>query len=264
MATPAGKHGVARKATDDATPGRAPAALAEKGKWIRPSGVSTAKWVSFMNVNDMEQIKLRKTAKWLRQVYGKFWYIGPKPHDKHVFKLVSISVKLEPKQAANTKLMKQVAEELRLITGKLPEQTYAKMNDAKKGVRIGMPVGMKVNLKSKLMMDFLERLNTIVLPRVREFEGLYPNSMNKDGDFGLRIPNQEPFRELDDMIDDRELVHPFNIIIRTTTMTQPDGIALMKNYGFPFGDPRPPRPPREKTPDDLAREASNKKRGKRR
>ncbi|CAJ1444965.1 unnamed protein product [Effrenium voratum] len=139
--------------------------------------------------------------------------------------------------------MNQIVEELRRITGHHPTIVYSKQNIALFGVRQGDPVGAKVNLEGQLMKDFLQRLNTIILPRVRDFEGLFPNSFDNNGNFWFSLPSQEPFKELDDLVDSRELVHGFQIGILNNCFSQPDALKLMKDFGFPFGDPRPPKVP---------------------
>lgn len=174
----------------------------------------------------------------LRHTKGKFVPYGPKPWDKHQFTKVCIQSRLKVKQAANTKILNQVVEEIRRLSGKHPYVVKAKHNVAAFGWRVGYPCGVAVTLQGRLMGDFLQRLNTIVLPRVRDFEGLYPNSIDKFGNFWMSFLNQEPFRELDALIDDRELVHGFDVGIMNNCLTQPDGVKLMKDYGFPFGEAR--------------------------
>merc|ERR1711879_542232 len=109
-----------------------------------------------------------------------------------------------------------------------------------------MPCGAMVVLRGQLMKDFLTRLNTVVLPRVRDFEGLYPNNVDNYGNFNMFINSQDSFKELDAMIDDRVLSHGFSVNIVNNCFTQPDGLKLMKDFGFPFGDPKPVKPPRKK------------------
>ncbi|CAK9067989.1 unnamed protein product, partial [Durusdinium trenchii] len=127
-------------------------------------------------------------ARWLRSLKGKFVYRGPKPYDPDRFTKVSISITLDPKQASNTKIMNQVIEEARRISGQHPSVITFNTNDAQQGIRkagrllqvtatksapAGDKCGVKVNLEGQLMLgqDFLYRLNTIVLPRVRDFQG---------------------------------------------------------------------------------------------
>eukprot|EP00434_Breviolum_minutum_P009238 symbB.v1.2.008141.t1/scaffold509.1/size193965/11 len=190
---------------------------------------------------DQQSNRKETKSKWLRKLKGKFVYRGPKPYDPDRFTKVSMSIKLQPKQASNTKIMNQVIEELRRISGKHPVVCKAKVDNAKTKLRKGDVCGAKVSLEGQLMHDFLARLNTIILPRVRDFEGLYPNSFDNNGNFWFSVPSQEAFRELDELVDQREIVHGFQIGILNNCFTQPDALKLMKEFGFPFGEPRPKR-----------------------
>merc|ERR1712164_144113 len=87
------------------------------------------------------------------------------------------------------------------------------------------------------MLDFMQRLKMLVLPRVRDFEGLYPDALDNYGNFYLELESQDVFLELDDMMDERMLNHAFKVQINTTCYTAADGLNLMRNFGFPFGDP---------------------------
>merc|ERR1712087_992152 len=118
------------------------------------------------------------------------------------------------------KIMRQVVEEFRRISGTHPLITKSEENDAVLGWRVGMERGVKVTLVATKMMNFLRRLNTIVLPRVRDFEGLYPN---------------------DFITDDEKAMPKFELVIETSSYRQPDALQMMKDFGFPFGDPRPPK-----------------------
>ncbi|CAE7757710.1 rpl5 [Symbiodinium pilosum] len=208
---------------------------------------------------DQQMDRKERVSRWLRSLKGKFVYKGPKPYDVDQFIKVNIAVPLAPKQASNTKIMNQVVEELRRISGVHPVATYFKANNADLGYRVGDPSGAKVNLRGHLMQDFLQRLNTIVLPRVRDFEGLDPTSFNRNANYWMHLPSQEPFNELDELVDSREVVHGFNIRILNNCFTQPDALKLMQEFGFPFGDPKPKR---EKAPRDPYAKFKNKGKGK--
>jgi len=213
----------------------------------------------------MQMDRVEKKTKWLKSLKGKFVPYGPKPWDAKRFMKVHIQTRLEVKQASNTKIINQVVEEIRRISGRHPYVVKAKTNIAKYGWRVGMDCGVSVTIYGKLMNDFLSRLNTIVLPRVRDFEGLYPNSFDNQGNFFMSFENQEPFKELDELLDTRELTHHFDVAILNNCLTQPDGLQLMKDYGFPFGDPRPPRnkvslAPWQKTLKGRKKKASKKRR----
>ncbi|CAE7802784.1 rplE [Symbiodinium necroappetens] len=185
---------------------------------------------------DQQFDKKERTTRWLKTLKGKFVYRGPKPADPDQFIKVNIAVPLAPKQASNTKIMNQVIEELRRVSGVHPVATYFTANNAELGYRVGDKSGAKVNIRGHLMHDFLQRLNTIVLPRVRDFEGLDPTSFNRKANYWMHLPSQEPFNELDELLDSREVVHGFNIRILNNCFTQPDALKLMKEFGFPFGE----------------------------
>lgn len=187
----------------------------------------------------MQFDRVGKIAQWLGTLKGKFVPYGPKPWNSPRFTKVNIQVRLKPAQAGNTKIMNQCIEELRRISGMHPRIVKARKNVAAFGWRVGMPCGVAVTMYGDLMMDFLKRLNMIILPRVRDFEGLHPSSITNFGNFWMGIDSQEPFKELDELVDQREIVHGFDVGIHTNCLTQPDGLALMKDFGFPFGDPRP-------------------------
>lgn len=190
-----------------------------------------------VETEDIQMERVAAKSKWLKSLKGKFVPYGPKPWDKPMFKKVCIQVRLQSKQASNTKLVNQCVEELRRISGKHPRVIMARHNVAQWGWRKGFPCGVGVNMYGQLMRDFLYRLNTIVLPRVRDFEGLNPSSFDNMGNFWMGFDSQEPFKELDEMIDSRELVHGFDVGLINNCLTQPQGLKLMKEFGFPFGDP---------------------------
>merc|ERR1719499_858652 len=152
------------------------------------------------------------------------------------------------KAGGKRKIMGQVIEELRRISAKHPKILFSDQNDIIRGTRIGDRIGATVSLTGRQMREFLERFNTIILPRIRDFEGLNPYSLNRNGNFLMKIYNQEPFPELDEIIDQREIIHGFLVGINNNCLTQPDGLNLMKSYGFPFGDFKP-RAKREVVPE---------------
>jgi len=195
---------------------------------------------------NMQFDRVARKAAIVRRLKGKFVPWGPKPWDPHRFTKVCIQTRLKSKQASNTKIIQQIVEEHRRISGMHPKIVKAKHNVASYGWRVGYPCGVAVSIFGSRMHDFLQRFNTVILPRVRDFEGLFPSSFDNYGNFWMGLPNQEAFKELDSMVDDRVLVHGFDIGILNNCLTQPDGLALMKNFGFPFGDPRAKKAPKKK------------------
>lgn len=226
-----------RPGNDKAIPGGAPAA--DAGGVPEPPRQRKQRLRPGEETEDMMMDRVERKILELNRLKGKFVPKGPKPWDQHRFLKVCIQSRLKPKQASNTKIINQVVEELRRVSGMHPKIVKAKHNVATFGWRVGYPCGVAVSITGPLMYDFLGRLNTIILPRVRDFEGLVPSSFDNYGNFWMGVQNQECFKELDSMIDDRQLVHGFDIGILNSCFTQPDGLKLMKDFGFPFGDPRP-------------------------
>lgn len=232
--SPRASSRIARAAGYDEKPGGRPDGPDEDGE----DAFVTTKEKPVL-LEDMQKESLKLYQKWLGSLKGKCVPVGPKPWDKHKFRKVIINVQLEPAQAGNTKIMNQCIEELRRITGVHPRITKMPTNNAVLGWREGMPSGVSVQVYGDLMYDFLRRFNMIVLPRIRDFEGLFPTSITENGDFWMDVKTQEPFKELDEMMDQREIVHDFSVGIVNNCFTRADGLGLMKDYGFPFGDPRP-------------------------
>jgi large subunit ribosomal protein L5 len=214
--------------TDNVMKRRQRVAFGNDGKFRWPEGVQNL-WVE-------------NKVKWLKSLKGKFVPRGAKPWDPPKFKFVCVNVRLSAKQSSNTKIVNQVVDEMRRITGRHPFFNRCSVNSQHTGFRAGQICGVSVRLSGKLMNDFLNRLNTIVLPRVRDFEGLWPNSFTNHGDYWFSLPDQECFRELDEVLDQREITHPIDIGIVNNRFTQPDGLKMMKDFGFPFRDDlKPPR-----------------------
>jgi len=216
---------IARQAGADEDPGGAPV-LQDEAPPMADSGIDDVD----------EDGRVKEQTAWLKTLKGKYMPYGPKPWDKPSFTKLQLWVLLEPQQAANTKIINQVTEELRRITGTCPKTMKSKKNNAKLNWRKGATNGVYAHMTGSNMYDFLNRLNTIILPRVRDFEGLSENAFDKYGNFKMSFLNQEPFKELDELIDDRELVHGFCLGIVNNRFTQRQGLKLMKDFGFPFRD----------------------------
>jgi len=196
-----------------------------------PRFVDDGTWTYEAQVDQIQKFKAQMKGR-----KGKFIPYGSKPWDPPRFKKVTIQARLAPDQASNTKIINQVVEEIRRISGAHPKIITAKTSVAAYNLREGAKCGVAVSITRQAMRDFLARLNTIILPRVRDFEGLWPNSFDNHGNYWLGFQNQEPFKELDEMIDQRELIHGFDVGIINNCFTQPDALKLMKDYGFPFND----------------------------
>ena len=132
----------------------------------------------------------------------------------------------------DSKKVKQAAEEMALITGQRPIITRAKKSVATFKLREGMAVGCKVTLRRDRMYEFLDRLVTIALPRVRDFRGIPGKSFDGRGNFAMGLKEQIVFPEIDyDKVDD---IRGMNIVVCTTAKTNEEAKALLKGFDMPF------------------------------
>jgi large subunit ribosomal protein L5 len=132
----------------------------------------------------------------------------------------------------NQKLLDSVVEELRLITGQKPVITRARKSIAGFSLREGMPVGASVTLRQSRMYDFLDRLVSAGIPRIRDFRGIPTRSFDGRGNYTLGIKEQIIFPEIE--FDEVEQVHGMDITIVTSTDRDDEAYALLREMGFPF------------------------------
>jgi large subunit ribosomal protein L5 len=132
----------------------------------------------------------------------------------------------------NAKLLDTAAIELGQIAGQKPVITRAKKSIANFKIRKGMPIGCMVTLRGERMYEFLDRLASIVLPRVRDFKGLPPNSFDGRGNYTLGLKDQLVFPEIDYTRVDK--IKGMNVTITTTAATDEEGRELLKQLGVPF------------------------------
>ena len=124
------------------------------------------------------------------------------------------------------------ASEMELIAGQKPVITKAKKSIAQFKLREGMPIGCKVTLRRERMYEFLDRLITIALPRVRDFRGLNPKSFDGRGNYAMGLKEQLVFPEIS--YDKIEKVRGMDIIVTTTAKTDEEARELLRLFGFPF------------------------------
>jgi large subunit ribosomal protein L5 len=130
------------------------------------------------------------------------------------------------------KKVEQAAAEMELIAGQKPVVTKAKKSIAQFKLREGMPIGCKVTLRRERMFEFLDRLVTIAMPRIRDFRGLNANSFDGRGNYAMGIREQIVFPEINyDRIDK---VRGMDIIVTTTAKTDDEARELLRLFGFPF------------------------------
>lgn len=132
----------------------------------------------------------------------------------------------------NSKYLQSAMDELRAITGQQPVVTRAKKSIANFKVREGMNVGLMVTLRGEYMYEFLDRLVSVALPRVRDFRGLNPNSFDGRGNYSMGIKEQLVFPEI--KYDDVEAIRGMDITIVTTAQTDEEARELLTLMGLPY------------------------------
>jgi large subunit ribosomal protein L5 len=130
------------------------------------------------------------------------------------------------------KKVQAAAGELSLIAGQKPVIARAKKSIASFKLREGMPVGCKVTLRRNRMYEFLDRLITVALPRVRDFRGVSPNSFDGRGNFALGLKEQIVFPEIN--YDQVDKIRGLDIIICTTAESDEEAYALLDGFHMPF------------------------------
>jgi large subunit ribosomal protein L5 len=132
----------------------------------------------------------------------------------------------------NVKLLDTAAQELGQIAGQRPVITRAKKSIANFKIRKGMPIGCMVTLRGERMYEFLDRLSSVVLPRLRDFKGLPPNSFDGRGNYTLGLKDQLVFPEIDYTRVDK--IKGMNVTITTSARTDEEGRELLKLLGVPI------------------------------
>jgi large subunit ribosomal protein L5 len=130
------------------------------------------------------------------------------------------------------KKVETAAAEMQLIAGQKPVITKARTSIAQFKLREGMPIGVKVTLRRERMYEFLDRLITIALPRVRDFRGLNPKSFDGRGNYAMGLKEQIVFPEIN--YDRIEKVRGMDIIVTTTAKTDEEARELLRLFNFPF------------------------------
>ena len=130
------------------------------------------------------------------------------------------------------KKVETAAQEMELIAGQKPVITKAKKSIAQFKLREGMPIGVKVTLRRERMYEFLDRLVTIALPRVRDFRGLNPKSFDGRGNYAMGLKEQLVFPEIN--YDQIDKVRGMDIIVTTTAKTDDEARELLRLFNFPF------------------------------
>jgi large subunit ribosomal protein L5 len=147
--------------------------------------------------------------------------------------LVKIVVNMGVGEAArDSKLIEGAVRDLATITGQKPVATKARKSIAQFKLREGMPIGAHTTLRGDRMWEFLDRLVSMALPRIRDFRGLSPKQFDGNGNYTFGLNEQSMFHEIDQDKIDR--VRGMDITVVTTAKTDDEGRALLRLLGFPF------------------------------
>ena len=134
--------------------------------------------------------------------------------------------------ARDGKLINGAVNDLTLITGQKPEIRRARKSIAQFKLREGMPIGARVTLRGDRMWEFLDRLTTVALPRIRDFRGLSGKQFDGHGNYTFGLNEQTMFHEID--VDKVDRPRGMDITVVTTATNDDEGRALLKHLGFPF------------------------------
>ena len=134
--------------------------------------------------------------------------------------------------ARDSKLIEGAIRDLTAITGQKPQVTKARLSIAQFKLREGMPIGAHVTLRGDRMWEFLDRLLTLALPRIRDFRGLSPKQFDGKGNYTFGLTEQVMFHEINPDSVDRQ--RGMDITLVTTAANDAEGRALLKHLGFPF------------------------------
>lgn len=161
----------------------------------------------------------------------EFGYTNP----HQVPRLVKVVVNTGVGEAAReSKVIEGAIRDLTQITGQKPLVTQARKSIAQFKLREGMPIGAHVTLRHDRAWEFLDRLISVALPRIRDFRGLSPKQFDGNGNYTFGLTEQSVFTEIDQDKIDR--VRGFDITVVTTAKTNEEGRFLLKQLGFPFRD----------------------------
>jgi len=133
---------------------------------------------------------------------------------------------------ADRKILDNALGDLRLIAGQQPVVCLARKSEAAFKIRAGWPIGCKVTLRRERMYEFVERLISIAIPRIRDFRGLNPRAFDGRGNYSMGITEQIVFPEID--YDKIDKIRGLDIAITTSAKNDEQGLALLQAFNFPF------------------------------
>ena len=167
----------------------------------------------------------------------EFGYKNPMEVPRLVKVVVNMGVGAAGQTGGDSKLLDNAVQDMTTITGQRPLVTRAKKSIANFRLREGQRIGAKVTLRGANMYEFLDRLFNVALPRVRDFQGVNPNSFDGRGNFAMGLKEQLIFPEI--VYDKIDKIRGMDIIIVTTAKTDEHARAFLRELGLPFRGERP-------------------------
>ena len=177
----------------------------------------------------MNRLQERYKTEISKSLMEKFGYTSPMQLPKMEKIVLNIGV---GDATTNAKLLEEAVEELTIISGQKPIITKAKKSIAGFKIREGQAIGCKVTLRGERMYEFMDKLVSITLPRVRDFRGVPKNSFDGRGNYTLGVKEQLIFPEID--FDKVAKLRGMDIVFVTTAKTDEEGRALLTELGVPF------------------------------
>ncbi len=181
----------------------------------------------------MENYTPRLKTRYREQVVGQMLEEFKYANVMQVPRLEKVIINTSIKDAIqNVKILERAAEELTLIAGQKAVITHARRSIAGFRLREGMPIGARVTLRNDRMWEFLDRLVTVAIPRIRDFRGVNPKAFDGRGNYSLGITEQIVFPEIE--YDKVQRINGMNIAFVTSAPNDEEGRALLKYLGMPF------------------------------
>lgn len=181
------------------------------------------------------QEKYKKEA--VPELSKEFGYKNPMQVPRLVKVVVNMGVGAAGQTGGDSKILDNAVNDLATITGQRPLVTRARKSIANFRLREGARIGAKVTLRGAQMYEFLDRLFNVALPRVRDFQGVNPNSFDGRGNFAMGLREQLIFPEI--VYDKIDKIRGMDVIIVTTAQTDEQARALLRSLGLPFRGERP-------------------------
>jgi large subunit ribosomal protein L5 len=177
----------------------------------------------------MARLKTRYNEEILPALTERFGYSTP----MRVPRITKVTVNMGVGDAKqDSKMLGAASEQLATITGQRPNVRRARKSIAQFKVREGMPVGVAVTLRGERSYEFLDRLMSVAIPRIRDFRGLNPRSFDGRGNYSMGVREQIIFPEVD--YDEVDQVRGLDITITTTAQSDDEAFALLEALGMPF------------------------------